>query len=207
MYNDITAIILAGGKSLRMGENKALLQLNGKSIIMHISHLMLTLFQRVILITNDPDKYDFLGLESYKDIYPGKGPLGGIHAGLKYSKTEKNFIVSCDIPLVTGELIKFLTEYETIQPVTIARAEEYIQQLCGIYNKSVLDEADHMLCTDSTEVSGVRKSKCRVLSLIEKTGAEIIESYDIPCYTEGMFLNMNKPDDYRILLEMKLSPH
>ena len=106
MYNDITGIILSGGKSTRMGENKSLMKINGKTIIEHVNDLIQSLFSNVILISNNPDEYEFLGIKIYKDIFPGMGPLAGIHSGLKNSSTQKNFIISCDIPLMTPEMIK-----------------------------------------------------------------------------------------------------
>ncbi len=91
MYNDITGIILAGGKSKRMGINKALLKIGDKTIIERTAGLMQGLFNRVLLITNSPNEYMFLGLEIYEDIYKNIGPLAGIHSGLVYSNYRKKF--------------------------------------------------------------------------------------------------------------------
>jgi len=76
MYFDITGIILAGGKSSRMGNNKSFLKLGHKLIIELITDLMKSLFNEVIIITNTPNEYEFLKLVMYKDIYVGKGVLG-----------------------------------------------------------------------------------------------------------------------------------
>ena len=91
MYKDITGIILSGGKSSRMGLNKSLIELSGKTFIQRTKDLMSGLFENVILITNEPDLYDFLDIESYVDIFKVFGPLGGIHSGLINSKTDENF--------------------------------------------------------------------------------------------------------------------
>jgi len=200
MYNDITGIILAGGKSSRMGVNKALLIMNGKSIIEHIVLLFKSIFGRVMLVTNNPDDYLFPGIEIFGDVYPGMGPLAGIHSGLVHSDTEKNFVISCDIPLINKEIIEYIIEFRTIHPITVVKAEGYIQQLCGIYNKSLALTADKILIDNQTIENGSSKPKCKVMSLIDAAGAEIIESNNIPCYTEGLFLNVNKPDDYLMLL-------
>jgi len=200
MYNDITGIILAGGKSSRMGLNKALLQLNGKSLIEHTASLLKSLFGRVILITNSSDDYTFLKLETFADVYSSIGPLAGIHSGLIHSDTEKNFIISCDIPLITKDVIKYLVEYKTTHPITVIKADGYIQHLCGLYHISIKDDAENLLHTFYTEETVFQKPKCNLTALLKITGAEIIDSSEIAGYSSGMFLNINNPDDYSLLI-------
>ena len=91
MYTDITGIILAGGKSTRMGANKSFLKIGEQTVIERITYLMKSVFTNVIIISNTPDEYIFLNLPIYEDVYKGKGPLAGIHSGLKNSDTQKNF--------------------------------------------------------------------------------------------------------------------
>ena len=135
MYKDITGIILSGGKSTRMGSNKSFLKVGHKTIIERVRDLLQVIFKDVILITNDPDEYKFLNLPMFEDVYKYKGPLAGIHSGLLHSSTEINFIISCDIPLITQEMIKYLVDYKTEKIITIAKADGFIQQLAGKYSK------------------------------------------------------------------------
>ena len=116
MHKNITGIILSGGKSSRMGENKSLLKLGPKTVIEHVVELMQSIFSEVILITNTPEEYHFLNIPMYADIYKYKGPIAGIHSGLTHSNTETNFIVSCDIPLLTSEIIEYVINYRTDKP-------------------------------------------------------------------------------------------
>ncbi len=201
MYNDITGIILAGGKSSRMGINKALLPLNGNPIIEHIASLVKSLFPSVILITNQPDEYSFLGLETFVDIYPGRGPLAGIHSGLIHSNTERNFVISCDVPLVTKELLEYIINYKTTYPITLLKADGYIQHLCGIYSKSLSLIGELILTGKIVSDYPIQKNKCNMTELLKYKGAEIIECENVPCYSEGMLLNINKPADYKTLLD------
>ena len=108
MYKNITGIILSGGKSTRMGENKSLMKLGDRTVIEHTLLLMQSLFSDVILITNTPDEYKFLNIPLYEDVYKYRGPLAGIHSGLINSITEENFVISCDIPLITKKAHKIL---------------------------------------------------------------------------------------------------
>ncbi|MBZ0203682.1 MAG: molybdenum cofactor guanylyltransferase [Ignavibacteria bacterium] len=184
-----------------MGANKALLPLNGKTIIEHIASLAKSIFANVILITNHPEEYSFLGLDMFKDIYQGKGPLAGIHSGLNNSKTEKNFILSCDIPLINKEIIEFLLKYNTTHPVTVIKADGFVQHLCGVYGRSLKMYAEEILLQMDNGIQTGKKGKCKMTELLNSKGAEIIDCRDIPYYYEGMFLNINRPFDYQTLLE------
>lgn len=115
------AIILAGGKSRRMGTNKALLKINDVPTIQRITHQLKTFFHHPILVTNDPDAYSFLGLTTVKDQFPGKGPLAGIHAGLMASPHEVNVVMACDMPFISAglsvSLVRRIREYDAVVPI------------------------------------------------------------------------------------------
>lgn len=205
MYKDITAIILSGGKSSRMGQNKALLKIGDTTAIERIVKLMKGLFPSLILSANQPEEYEFLGLETVGDIYANTGPLAGIHAGLKASKTEKNFVISCDMQLMNEETIKYLIEYQTNKKITIANADGFFQQLAGVYHKSVLSDIERILKESAEEESRAadqKKRGCKVFRLVQELDAEIIEAEtQIPGYIPGTFFNMNKPEEYREIVE------
>ena len=203
MYDDITAIILSGGKSTRMGTNKSFLKIGDKTIIERLRDLLQSIFKDVILITNEPDDYQFLGLPIYEDVYRHRGPLAGIHSGLKHSKTNINFIISCDLPFMTKEMINYLIEYKTDKLITVAKADGFIQQLAGKYSKECLSPAEKILKEQiENENRDVvqKKRKCNVLSLIDIVGAEIISAESLPFYSEDLYFNMNRTEDYNLLL-------
>lgn len=202
MYSDITGIILAGGKSTRMGVNKSFLKLGDKSIIERTADLIKSIFKDVILITNTPAEYKFLQLPLHEDIFKHKGPLGGIHSGLMNSKTEKNFVISCDMPLITKDAIEFIINYKNEKLIKVAKADDFIQQLCGVYSKKVLPEIIKILDEEYVENGGERNDKkgCKVLQLVKTLDAEIINiESEFDGYREGMFYNMNRPDEYEYI--------
>jgi len=131
----ITGIILAGGKSSRMGTDKALIEVNGKKIIQHIFEALNNVTDSVMIISNS-NNADFLGVSVYTDLIEDCGPLGGIYTGLKFSETEKNIILSCDIPFVTAELLNFLIEKSEKHDVAIPEHNGKTEPLCGVYSKS-----------------------------------------------------------------------
>lgn len=208
MYSDITGIILAGGKSTRMGNNKSLLKIGELTVIERVVDLIKPMFGKLILITNTPDEYSFLDLEMHQDVYKNAGPLAGIHSGLVHSTTEKNFIISCDMPLMTREVITFLLDYTTKRPITIAKADSFIQQLCGVYSKIVIPLAEQIF---NNNVSGderntdQKKRGCRVLELVKLVDAEIIDiEKNFKDYVPGTFCNMNTPAEFEFI-KAKLS--
>lgn len=199
MYNDITGIILSGGKSKRMGINKSLLKIGNKSLIEIINGLLSDLFEEIILSTNEPQLYKFLKLKSFKDVYPNKGPLSGIHSGLINSKTDKNFIISCDMPFMTSEMIEYLVNYKCNKSIVVAKADGFVQQLCGLYDKSCLPIIENVLSENSvSENRNAQQEKrgCKVLELIKRAGAEIIDAENLPFYNKDLFFNMNSLEDY-----------
>jgi molybdenum cofactor guanylyltransferase len=203
MYNDITGIILAGGKSKRMGINKSFLKIGSQTIIERTAGLMNSLFPRVILIANNREEYEFLDMEIYEDIHKNIGPLGGIHSGLTNSNTEKNFIISCDMPLVNKNVIEFIINYKTDKPVIITKADGFIQQLCGVYSKNILPNIETIIKAENKiefENSRQEKRGCLVLKLVKDIDAEIIDiALEYDSYKEGLFFNMNKPEDYEFV--------
>ncbi|RKY90208.1 MAG: molybdenum cofactor guanylyltransferase [Ignavibacteriae bacterium] len=207
MYKDVTGIILSGGKSSRMGRNKSLLTIGDLTIIERVRDLMKSLFNKVILITNDPADYKFLNIPIFEDLFKHKGPLAGIHSGLTHSSSEKNFIISCDIPFINPEMIKYIVDFKTEKLITIAKADGYIQQLAGKYSMDCLNTAEEILeeyvNLENRNNNQVRR-RCNVLKLIDKVGAEIISAESLTFYKKELFFNMNKVEDYNLLLE-KLS--
>lgn len=195
MLKDITGIILAGGKSSRMQVDKALLKLGDKTVIEIIASKLKIIFNDVLISANDYKEYNFLNLPIVKDVFYGKGPLSGIHSALKYSSTEKNFIISCDMPLVSVELINFISNYNSNKEIILPEAEGRIQQLCGIYCKSILPSIEKIILDSEKD----HKIKGSIYDLIERASSDIIDVETFPFYHPYMFLNMNTPEDYELI--------
>lgn len=192
MYSYITGVILAGGKSSRMGTNKALLKLGNQTIIERIAELMKSIFEEVILITNSPEEYNFLNIPIFEDIYKWKGPLAGIHSALVHSTTEKIFVLSCDVPLMGREMIEYIVNYKSEKPIVFCEAAGYHQPLVGVYSKIILKAVENFIST--TEVSD--KSFHHFLKSVE---AEIIHPEKLSFYKDELFFNLNRPEDFKQL--------
>ena len=101
----VTGVILAGGQSRRMGQNKALMRLGNEPLIVHVIRQMESVTDELLLITNEPGLYTSLKLPIYTDILPDMGALGGLHAGLSYAANSTVICVGCDMPLLQSNLL------------------------------------------------------------------------------------------------------
>ena len=104
---DITGIILAGGKSTRMGTDKGFLLLNNKPFVQYSIDALQPLVSEIIIVSDNPD-YDRFGLKRINDTIKDAGPVAGICSGLEASSTAYNLILSCDIPLITSKILQKL---------------------------------------------------------------------------------------------------
>lgn len=203
-YSDITGIILSGGLSSRMGTDKALLRISDRTIIERTLDLMSNIFENILLSTNDFESYRFLGLPMVADVYKDHGPISGVHAALVASTSNKNFFLSCDLPLMCEKMIRYIVTFDSVSPISITTANERVQPLCGVYHKSLIPVIEKMI-SDSTRLKKENgKSSVSIKQLIEKAGAEIIETGSLPFYKEDLFFNMNSPDDFEIIKQKNL---
>lgn len=202
MYKDTTAIILAGGKSKRMGKEKALLHIGEKTIIEILVDKLKSFFPNIILSTNNPENFTFLKIRIVEDFYKNVGPLGGIHAGLAESETNRNFIISCDLPLMSDEFINYICSYKTDKKIVVCKTGDYIEPTFGIYSKKIVDELEIILNLNLQY--GLSPKDISIQNAIEKIGAEIIDATKLPFYNEDVFYNMNTFEDY-IYVTKKLS--
>ncbi|RPI63860.1 MAG: molybdenum cofactor guanylyltransferase [Ignavibacteriales bacterium] len=192
MKNDITGIILCGGKSSRMKTNKALLKLGNKTIIEIILDEMKKVLSDVVLSANECDDFAFLNIPIVKDIQLNRGPLSGIYSALKNSKTSKNFIVTCDLPLIDSKSIEYFSKLVFEKEIVIPIVNGIPQRLFGLYNKSVIEKIEEIF-----RLSEIDKSvKGSVYDLHQRVEVESIVIDHLQFYNDNMFLNMNTPDDY-----------
>ena len=172
--DDITGIILAGGKSSRMGQDKGLLILNGKPMIQHVIDRLEELnLSRILIVSNNSNyaQFPYLVVE---DVIVEKGPLGGIHAGLLHSKTNTNLILSCDTPNVTTELLDYLISKSKNEAVTIAEFNGKEHPLIGIYDRGILESVTNNLENNQLKlITFCKELNARVLTIPKDLAEEV----------------------------------
>lgn len=145
---NITGIILAGGKSSRMGTDKGFLRLNNKPFVQYSIEALQPLVSEILIVSDNP-KYDTFGLKRITDITKDAGPVAGIYSGLEASKTEVNLILSCDIPLITSEVLQKLIEaVDDASDIIQAESNGKTMPLIALYKRSVKDRFKSFLKQD-----------------------------------------------------------
>jgi len=185
----LSAAILAGGRSTRMGKEKCLLKIRSKKIIDHIIANLKDLFQEIFIVTNSPQHYFFSGFTLFGDIYPYRGPMSGIHVSLKNSKFDV-FAFACDMPFVKKDLIYTLSEIHLTGKsyATVGALDEKIYPLPGIYSKKTFDELERL----------IKENKLSMMKFVRDMDAQVVNVANLD--KEGLsFININTEDDLLIL--------
>ncbi|MBE0572523.1 MAG: molybdenum cofactor guanylyltransferase [Ignavibacteriaceae bacterium] len=204
MYKDITGIILSGGKSSRMGSDKAMLKVGDETIIGRITNLMNSVFSDVFIVTNTPEEYKFLNIPLYEDIHKSKGPLSGIHSGLVHSLTDKNFFISCDLPLISKELIEHIVEFKSDKLIRYCFASGRHHYLAGIYHKDLLPEIERIFASVAN-YSEKKDQHFSIRNLLENIESETIQIENLSFYKDELFFNLNTHEDFEHL--KRISSH
>ena len=184
---NITGIILAGGKSSRMGSDKGFLMFNGKPFVQHIIDAMTGFVSEILIVSNNPD-YDTFGLKRVNDIIENAGPLAGIYSGLNVSKTKYNLILSCDVPLITSNILKKLIDETSNDDADIVQVESQgkAMPLIAIYKNSCKEIFFSLLKKGEKRLQ-FAVNQCKVKSII-------LNSQD-----EKSTINVNTPEELKTI--------
>lgn len=151
-----SGIILAGGKSSRMGQDKALLEIDGKPMIGYVSELLREFCDEIIVSSSNEEHApygDFMVEDQIKDA----GPLAGIQAGLTAAKNEQCFVLSCDTPFVTKEVLERLRENSEDTLIAVSSSNHRLQPLIAIYSKKALSIIASYLENDERSLLPLQK--------------------------------------------------
>ena len=184
----MNAVILAGGKSSRMGTNKAFLELKGKTFIELQIELLREMFDEIFISANTPSEYEYLNLPVFKDIYPDKGPLGGIYTSLINSSSFHTFMLACDMPFVESGLIKHLKDLTKEYDVVIPKSEKGLEPLHAFYSKKCIDPIKREL----------DENNLRIISFFPHVNVKIVELNSLPPSDSfrNSIKNLNTRDEY-----------
>lgn len=192
---NFTGIILSGGKSLRMGKNKAFIEIEGLPMIERILNLFKKIFNEILVITNDKNQFVHLdNVKIFNDLIPYKGALGGLYTGLFYSSYEYSFCVGCDMPFLNESLIKFLIKKINGEDIIVPKTEKGLEPLHAIYSKRCLSIIKSMI--DS--------GKSRIIDIYPLLKIKIIEEREFIDLDPGKksFLNINTPEELEQIKRM-----
>ncbi len=184
----LSAFILAGGRSTRMGADKAFLALNGRAMLQRVLDSARSVTPNVHIV-GDLAKFSPFA-PTIADIFPGCGPLAGIHAALRSTDTDLNLILAVDLPFVPPALLQFLTTQADASPASTAivpRTAHGWQPLCALYRRSFADLAE----------SALRAGHYKIDALFPTTQVRAIDEDELQSagFSPQLFRNLNTPQD------------
>jgi molybdopterin-guanine dinucleotide biosynthesis protein A len=138
MSEDVTIAILAGGLSSRMGSDKGLVELAGKPLIVHVVEQVSRLSLPIILITNQPERYSFLGLPILPDIFTERSSLNGLYSAVFYSRSDYTLCLACDMPFVNPALLEYLLSLRAGYDAVVPLVGGHPQALHALYRRTCL---------------------------------------------------------------------
>jgi molybdopterin-guanine dinucleotide biosynthesis protein A len=184
----VTAFVLAGGKSSRMGRDKAFLRLGDGTLLFRALKLAGAVAETVRIV-GDARKFAAFGRVT-EDVYHGRGPLGGIHAALSSSATELNLVLAVDLPWVGPKFLEYLLlrARGSAAMVTVPRAGGGLQPLCAVYRRGFAELAERSLGEGNNKID----------ALFARVETQVIEEDELlrAGFSSEMFRNLNTPEEW-----------
>ena len=186
--SDVTAFILAGGKSTRMGADKAFVEYDGRTLLARALDLARSITHDVRIV-GSPERFAPFA-PVVEDIFRDCGPLGGIHAGLRASQHELNVMLAVDTPFVSWACLQYLISQARGAPEAVAvvpRDDRGFQPLCAVYRREFADAAE----------SALRDGRNRIDSLFKSVRSRVIEREELEGagFSRAIFRNLNTPEE------------
>jgi len=186
----MTSIILAGGKSSRLGRNKALQAIGGKSLIQWVIDRVAILSTEIIIATARGESIPCSSaarIKTVADIYPGKGPLVGIHSGLVASSSSRAIVVGCDTPFLSVRLLEYMAQTPATFDVVVPRIKDKVEPLCAVYSKNCVAPIRELMNQDEH----------KIVELFPMVRVRYIEEEEIDSFDPEhlSFFNINSQDD------------
>ena len=185
----ITGVILAGGKSSRMGQNKALMLLGGKRLVDRVVEVMRSVFDDLLMVTNTPDVYADLGVPMMRDVWPEKGSLGGVYSAIYHVATPYCLVVACDMPFLRTAVLRYLitqmADYDVVVPDVLGE----LQTLHAIYSKACLQPIERCL----------EMNRLRIVGFFPEVRVRTITASELEPYDPALlaFQNLNTPEEFQ----------
>ncbi|MBX2991064.1 MAG: molybdenum cofactor guanylyltransferase [Bacteroidetes bacterium] len=182
----LVGCVLAGGKSTRMGSDKALLKFGSVTLIERSVAVLKSVFPSVVISSDRVAELDFPGIPVLPDIRKDCGPLGGIHAALTHTKADCLFVLACDMPFVSPDLIRYLISSDPDADAVVPSSGGRVHPLCGLYSRNGLPAIERALERGSYKLQDV---------LGELKTAFVPITSDLPFYRSYLLDNLNSVED------------
>lgn len=183
-----TGVVLAGGRSRRMGRDKALLELDGRPLIEWVIEDIAQVCSEVLVVAGEADRYPGLRVPVVVDRFPGVGVLGGLHAGLEAASYGLILAVGCDMPFLNSELLRAFVGWAEGVDVAILRRGEYVEPLHGAYRRTCIPAIEDV----------IRRGERRIVSFFPQVEVRYVTPEEAKRFDPQLrsFRNINTPEEW-----------
>ncbi len=186
----MTSVILAGGKSSRLGRNKPLQLLDGKSLIQHVVDRLGSVSTEIIMVTAEGQLIpcsSSVMIKTVSDEYVGRGPLAGLYSGLAASRGDSALVVGCDMPFLNVNLLAHMYRISSTFDAVVPRVEDKVEPLCAVYSRNCIPAIRELLKREQLKIN-------RLFSMVNVryVGETEIDTFDPEHLT---FFNINSRAD------------
>jgi molybdenum cofactor guanylyltransferase len=187
---DLTGIILVGGKSRRMGRDKAFITWEGAPLFEKVLHIFRESFTTVLLVGGDVERYGKYGERILPDLYPGSA-LGGLYTGLYHAASDYIFVASCDMPYPSAALLRYLCSLKDGYDCVVPETAQALEPLFAVYAKSALPAMLDLL----------ESGNFRIYDLYPRLRTRFVGVAELAPFAQDgrSFVNVNTPDDFALL--------
>lgn len=194
----VSGVILAGGQSRRMGENKALMSLGGRRLIDRVVGALREVFDDLLMVTNSPEVYADVGVPMVGDVLLGKGSLGGIYSAIYHVTTPYCFVVACDMPFLNAALIRYLVAQRVGYDVVIPDVHGDMQPLHAVYGKACLQPIRRRLEAD----------RLKIIGFLPDVRVRTVTADDLRHVDPALqaFRNLNTPEEFQDTVRQLRAP-
>ncbi len=169
------------------GVNKALLRIRGRTIIEMATSVLTNIFSEILIITNSPDDFGFLGFPMHEDLIHGKGSLGGLYTGLSLCSQNWAFLAGCDMPFLNEQVIRHIVAVTGDAHVVIPRISGMLEPLHAIYSKACLPHIEELLA----------KGDLKILDFLHRVRVREVSEEELAAFDPAFrfIINLNSPED------------
>ncbi len=184
---DVTGVILVGGKSRRMGVDKAFLTVEGIPLFERVLRVFTHIFSRTILIGDESERFTGYPLPRCPDLYPGSA-LGGLYTGLMHAGTPFIFVSACDVPFPSPDVVRYLLFLRNGYDAIVPRGVDGFEPLFAVYSVSCLEPMRRLL----------EQGNFCIFDFYPDVNVRYVESEELAGIEGGerTFLNLNTPEEF-----------
>jgi molybdopterin-guanine dinucleotide biosynthesis protein A len=193
-------VVLAGGQSRRLGQNKAFLVLDGQPLVARTVDRLAALSDDFLVVTSEPNRFEHLELSVrlVPDERPGEGALMGIYSGLRAARHAHALVVACDMPFLSLPLLRYMLDLANDYDVVIPRVAGLLEPLHAIYGQACLPAMRRLL----------DQGQRRIIAFFDQVRVRYVEEDEVARSDPRRlsFINVNTPEDWERVQRLVIEP-